>query len=122
VFGRSTSPTVAASWSSSPKGDLVDGVRRRVSAERHSDIVVLDPSDPAPIGLNPLAAHGQRPELLADGVLATFKQLYPNMVQRVAGHERSSTMLDLYTRRTDNSDRILQALDELPLTSRKDDE
>jgi integrase len=34
----------------------------------------------------------------------------PNMVQRVMGHERSSTTLDLYTRRTDNGDRILQAL------------
>ncbi|GAA1391138.1 tyrosine-type recombinase/integrase [Pseudonocardia kongjuensis] len=36
----------------------------------------------------------------------------PNMVQRVLGHERSSTTLDLYTRRTDNSARILQALDD----------
>lgn len=36
----------------------------------------------------------------------------PNMVQRVMGHERSATTLDLYTRRTDNSDRILQALDD----------
>lgn len=34
-----------------------------------------------------------------------------NMVQRVMGHERSSTTLDLYTRRTDNHSRILQALD-----------
>jgi hypothetical protein len=33
------------------------------------------------------------------------------LVQRVMGHERSSTTLDLYTRRTDNSVRILQALD-----------
>jgi hypothetical protein len=32
------------------------------------------------------------------------------MVQRVMGHERSSTTLDLYTRRADNSDRILRAL------------
>jgi hypothetical protein len=40
-----------------------------------------------------------------DGVL-------PNMVQRVIGHERSTTTLDLYTRRTDNGDRILQALDD----------
>ena len=41
----------------------------------------------------------------------------PNMVQRVMGHERSSTTLDLYTRRTDNSSRILDALndpDEVP--------
>ena len=36
----------------------------------------------------------------------------PNMVQRVMGHERSSTTLDLYTRRTDNSARILRALDD----------
>jgi integrase len=34
-----------------------------------------------------------------------------NMVQRVMGHERSSTTLDLYTRRTDDHSRILQALD-----------
>jgi integrase len=33
-----------------------------------------------------------------------------NMVQRVLGHEKSSTTLDLYTRRTDNSARILDAL------------
>lgn len=32
------------------------------------------------------------------------------MVQSVLGHERSATTLDLYTRRTDNSDRILGAL------------
>lgn len=36
----------------------------------------------------------------------------PNMVQRVLGHEHASTTLDLYTRRTDNSDRILRALDD----------
>jgi integrase len=36
----------------------------------------------------------------------------PNMVQRVMGHERSSTTLDLYTRRTEDSSRILQALDD----------
>ena len=59
-----------------PKGDLVHSVLKQVPPERHGDIVVLDPSDPAPVGLNPLAAHGQRPELLADGVLAIFKQLY----------------------------------------------
>jgi hypothetical protein len=34
------------------------------------------------------------------------------MVQRVMGHERSATTLDLYTRRTDNSGRILQALND----------
>jgi integrase len=38
----------------------------------------------------------------------------PNMVQRVMGHERSSTTLDLYTRRTDDTSRILRALDDDP--------
>ncbi|MDF2975435.1 MAG: hypothetical protein K0S40_163 [Actinomycetospora sp.] len=33
-----------------------------------------------------------------------------NMVQRVLGHERSSTTMDLYTRRTDDADRVLEAL------------
>jgi integrase len=33
-----------------------------------------------------------------------------NVVQRVTGHERSSTALDLYTRRRDGEDRILRAL------------
>jgi integrase len=36
----------------------------------------------------------------------------PNMVQRVMGHERASTTLDLYTRRTDDSTRILRVLDD----------
>ncbi|GAA1296826.1 hypothetical protein [Pseudonocardia xinjiangensis] len=34
------------------------------------------------------------------------------MVQRVMGHERASTTLDLYTRRTDDSFRILRELDD----------
>jgi len=34
-----------------------------------------------------------------------------NMVQRVMGHERSATTLDLHTRRSDGEDRILRALD-----------
>lgn len=34
-----------------------------------------------------------------------------NMVQKVLGHERSSTTLDLYTRKTANPDRIREALD-----------
>jgi integrase len=45
----------------------------------------------------------------------------PNMVQRVMGHERSSTTPDLYTRRTDNSARILQAPDDQPDDEDPDD-
>ncbi|MBN9096864.1 MAG: site-specific integrase [Pseudonocardia sp.] len=44
-----------------------------------------------------------------------------NMVQRVLGHERSSTTLDLYTRRTDDPSRVLQALDDDPDDDDPDD-
>ncbi|WP_219419086.1 hypothetical protein [Pseudonocardia nigra] len=37
------------------------------------------------------------------------------------GHERSSPTLDLYTRRTDNSDRILHALNDPDEELREDD-
>nr|WP_312030115.1 tyrosine-type recombinase/integrase [Actinomycetospora sp. TBRC 11914] len=36
----------------------------------------------------------------------------PNMVQQVMGHERASITLDLYTRRTADTSRILAALDD----------
>ena len=36
----------------------------------------------------------------------------PKVVQRVLGHERASTTLDLYTRRTDDAERILRALND----------
>ncbi len=35
-----------------------------------------------------------------------------NMVRRVLGHERSSTTLDLYTRRTEDPSRVLRAFDD----------
>jgi integrase len=47
--------------------------------------------------------HSYATWLLDDGVP-------PNMVQRVMGHERASTTLDLYTRRTEDPRRILRAL------------
>lgn len=47
--------------------------------------------------------HSYATWLVDDGVAV-------NIVQRVMGHERSSTRLDLYTYRSDGEDRILQAL------------
>ena len=44
--------------------------------------------------------------------LAGRRWVPPNMVQRLMGHERASTTLDLYTRRTDDAYRILRALDD----------
>ncbi|MCF6743556.1 type IV secretory system conjugative DNA transfer family protein [Blastococcus sp. KM273128] len=59
-----------------PKGDLVADVLARIPDGRWDDVVVLDPQDDHPVGLNPLARHGRRPELVADTVLSIFKQLY----------------------------------------------
>ncbi|WP_433787555.1 tyrosine-type recombinase/integrase [Actinomycetospora sp. CA-101289] len=46
----------------------------------------------------------------------------PNMVQRVMGHENVTTTLQLYTRRTEHHDRILDALGGGPALAREDDE
>jgi hypothetical protein len=56
--------------------DLVDEVLTRIPESRWNDVVLLDPLDSAPVGLNPLAARGRRPELVADNLLTIFKQLY----------------------------------------------
>jgi hypothetical protein len=61
-----------------PQGDLVQYVLERIPDHRRDDIVVLDASssDRTPVGLNPLTTRGRNPEVVADGLLAVFKQLY----------------------------------------------
>lgn len=60
-----------------PKTDLVHDLLARIPPERQADVVVIDPTSPTPVGINPLArAPGRSPELAADVVLSTFKQLY----------------------------------------------
>jgi hypothetical protein len=60
-----------------PKGDLVTDVLARMPKTRLDDVVVLDPTDNRPVGLNPLArSAGTPPAVVVDGVLAVFHQLY----------------------------------------------
>jgi len=59
-----------------PKGDLIDDVLAHIPEHRQGEVVVLDPADLTPVGLNPLAHHGQRSEVVADGILTIFKALY----------------------------------------------
>jgi hypothetical protein len=59
-----------------PKGDLVKDLLQRVPPSRREDVAYLDPTDPTPIGLNPLRAPGRSAEAAADGVLAVFRALY----------------------------------------------
>lgn len=62
-----------------PKGDLVHDVLARVPAHRRGDVIVLDPTQPLPTGLNPLRAPGTSPELVADRILNVIRDLFPNL-------------------------------------------
>ena len=60
-----------------PKADLVNDILARIPTERDGDVVVIDPSDPAPVGFNPLVRKEyNNPCLVADAVLAVFKEVF----------------------------------------------
>lgn len=60
-----------------PKGDLVSDVLGRVPAKRLRDVIVLDPTDAArPVGFNLLSGGVEAPELVTDGVVSIFRNLY----------------------------------------------
>lgn len=59
--------------------DLVTDLLARIPEHRQDDVVLLDPLDAAPVGINPLArtdGDERSPELVADGLFATFEALY----------------------------------------------
>ena len=60
-----------------PKADLVNDILARIPAKRDDDVVVLDPSDVAPVGFNPLAFKDHHdPGQIADAVLAVFQEVF----------------------------------------------
>jgi hypothetical protein len=59
-----------------PKTDLVNDVLARIPGSRKDDVVVIDPTEKRPVGLNPLNGAGRNAELVADSILAVFKELY----------------------------------------------
>ena len=60
-----------------PKGDLVTTILERVPEHRRDDVIVLDPADTAPVGLNPLrSAHGVSGEVVVENLVGMFKNLY----------------------------------------------
>jgi hypothetical protein len=61
-----------------PKKDLVTDLLAQIPASRTDDVVILDPTQPLPVGLNPLIVPGTSPELIADGITKIFKDLFPN--------------------------------------------
>jgi len=58
-----------------PKAELVNDLLARIPEERDNDVVVLDPSDPCPVGFNPLA-YKANPTLVADAILSVFKEVF----------------------------------------------
>ena len=58
-----------------PKEDLVNRLLERLPDGRKDDIVVISPSDPSPVGFNPLALPGDK-TLTADAILAVFKEVF----------------------------------------------
>ncbi len=59
-----------------PKNDLANDILARVPQSRKNDVVVIDPTDARPVGVNPLAGGHRNAELVADSVLAVFKELF----------------------------------------------
>jgi hypothetical protein len=59
-----------------PKADLVNDILVRIPEFRLDDVVVLDPTDAVPVGFNPLADKTHNPSLVADGVLAVFRDVF----------------------------------------------
>ena len=55
-----------------PKADLVTDILARIPDERKDDVVVIDPSDPCPVGFNPLSYNHCRfhPRRISGAVLA----------------------------------------------------
>lgn len=59
-----------------PKNDFVRNILERTPKKREKDIVVINPSDSCPVGLNMLNSNPQNPTLTADAILATFQSLF----------------------------------------------
>ncbi|MDD5356573.1 MAG: type IV secretion system DNA-binding domain-containing protein [Candidatus Pacebacteria bacterium] len=60
-----------------PHGDLVDEILAHIPAERHDDVVLVDPSDEEyPVGFNILSAHSNlEKNLLASDLVSVFRRL-----------------------------------------------
>lgn len=59
-----------------PKGDLATSILGRIPRSREQDVVVIDPTNAAPIGFNPLRPAGRDASVTADTLLATFESVF----------------------------------------------
>jgi hypothetical protein len=56
--------------------DLIADLLDRIPEHRVNDVVIIDPTDVAPVGINPLANAHRSPDLAADQLLAIFQGLF----------------------------------------------
>lgn len=59
-----------------PKGDLATDFLARLPEERAADVVVLDPTNPCPVGFNPLAGPPELAVVTAEEVLGVLAELF----------------------------------------------
>lgn len=59
-----------------PKGDLATDFLARLPQERDADVVVLDPTNPCPVGFNPLAGPPELAVVTAEAVLGVLAELF----------------------------------------------
>ncbi|MGV9751108.1 type IV secretory system conjugative DNA transfer family protein [Nocardia farcinica] len=89
--------------------DLVADILARIPAERAGDIVLLDPLDEAPVGINPLAhSEGRTPEVIADSLFGTIHAIHGDLGPRSADILRNA--LEVLAKRDDASLTMLPLL------------
>lgn len=61
-----------------PKGDLATDTLSLIPRHRYKNVVVIDPTLPNPVGINPLSTSQEKRALVTDGLLAVFRGLFPS--------------------------------------------
>ncbi|MGW4370106.1 type IV secretory system conjugative DNA transfer family protein [Nocardia takedensis] len=89
--------------------DLVTDILARIPDHRRNDIVLLDPLDEAPVGINPLAhSEGRTPEVIADSLFGTIHAIHGDLGPRSADILRNA--LEVLAKRDDASLTMLPLL------------
>jgi hypothetical protein len=106
-----------------PKKQLIDAVLAGIPAHRTDDVVLIDASETAPVGFNPLDVVGRDPDVVVDGILAVFEAVFSDgwgprsadifsaalrTLARASTAQRPATLLDVPTLLTDGTFRRQQ--------------
>lgn len=59
-----------------PKRQLVDFIMERATKDAAGQIVVIDATDASPVGVNPLDLGDRDPDVVVDGILSVFKEVF----------------------------------------------